>query len=86
MYRVGGDEFVVISEGEDFEKRYELLAELNRVAEENAKKKDAVVAAGLSDFVADTDQNLRMIFERTDLLMYQRKKELKELEKNSEAR
>lgn len=77
---------MVISEGEDFEKRYELLAELNRVAEENVKKKDAVVAAGLSDFVADTDQNLRMIFERADLLMYQRKKELKELEKNSEAR
>lgn len=77
VYRIGGDEFVVILKGDDFEKRYELLSELNSIVEENMKKREAVVAAGLSDFVAGKDESFRDVFDRADELMYQRKKELK---------
>lgn len=42
-------------------------------------KKDAVIAVGLSDFVAGTDTSFREVFERADELMYKRKKELKEI-------
>lgn len=79
VYRVGGDEFVVILTGEDFEHRYELMNELNRIVEENAANKEAVVAAGISDYVSGKDSSLREIFERADELMYKRKKELKEI-------
>lgn len=42
-------------------------------------KKYAVIAVGLSDFVAGTDNGFREVFERADELMYKRKKELKEI-------
>lgn len=79
VYRIGGDEFVVIAKGIDFENRYDLLAELNRTVEENLKNNGAVVAAGISDFVMSKDDSMRPVFERADELMYKRKKELKEM-------
>ena len=83
VYRTGGDEFVVIATGSDFEERYELLAELNKRVEDNIASGTAVIAAGISDFVAGQDKDLHSVMERADVLMYSRKKELKAMGSNS---
>ncbi len=83
VYRTGGDEFVVIATGSDFEERYELLAELNKRVEDNIASGAAVIAAGISDFVAGQDKDLHSVMERADVLMYSRKKELKAMGSNS---
>ena len=79
VFRVGGDEFVVILTGNDFEKRYELLTQLDEKVEDNISKSEAVISAGLSDYIAGKDANLHDVFERADNLMYSRKNELKTL-------
>ena len=77
VFRVGGDEFVAILEGKDFINREELMAGFDRKMEENLKKNAVVIAAGLAVFDPAGDKSFRRVFERADLLMYQRKNELK---------
>ncbi len=77
MFRVGGDEFTVLLTGHDFEARHEIISELHRRSEENIGLKKVVVAAGLSDYDPDQDQNVQDVFERADALMYEKKQELK---------
>lgn len=77
VYRIGGDEFVVILEGEDYANRQHLMFEMDETADNNNITGGVVVAAGISDFVQDTDANFHEVFERADSLMYSRKKELK---------
>jgi diguanylate cyclase (GGDEF)-like protein len=78
VYRIGGDEFVVIVRGDDFEHRNELLAELDRRSVENITQDGAVVSAGMADFVA-SDEQLHVVVRRADERMYARKAELKVL-------
>jgi len=78
VFRIGGDEFVIISKGYDYEHRAELMQKLNKVSEENkGKMGKVVIAAGISDFNSETDNSLVTVFERADANMYIRKKELK---------
>ena len=80
VYRTGGDEFVIIMTGQDYESRQNILKSLNEKSEENIKTEGAVVvSAGLSDFNPDKDINFHAVFERADSLMYIRKKELKSM-------
>ncbi len=76
VYRVGGDEFVVIIEGYDFENRFELLKEINDVVEYNIKNNKVSIAVGMSDFNCN-DLSLHDVFKRADEAMYLRKKEMK---------
>ena len=78
VYRIGGDEFVVLVRGEDFERRAEILDELNRLVEENIAKGEVVVSAGMAEY-EPTDEQLYVTFHRADQRMYARKAELKEL-------
>ncbi len=77
VYRIGGDEFVVLIEGEDYENRAQILAELNAIVEENHPLGKASVSVGISDFCKENDANLNQVLQRADELMYVRKKELK---------
>ncbi|MCR5089677.1 MAG: GGDEF domain-containing protein [Oscillospiraceae bacterium] len=77
VYRIGGDEFVVLLRGHDYDERSALLNELNRRAEENRCTGGVVISAGLSDYTPSEDTALSAIFERADSLMYQRKSQLK---------
>lgn len=79
VYRIGGDEFVVIMEGEDYANRLHLMAELEDMVENNNKVGGVVVAAGLTDFDPSVDISFRQVFDRADSIMYLRKKELKSL-------
>lgn len=80
VYRIGGDEFVAIIEGNDFDKRDELLAGFNSAIENNIKNNsNIVVAAGLGVYQKGKDKSFRAIFNKADRKMYERKEELKKL-------
>ena len=76
-FRIGGDEFVVLLEGEDYQNRKSLLADFERQAEVNQCNGSPVVASGLSAFRPGEDINFRKVFERADARMYDRKRFLK---------
>lgn len=76
VYRIGGDEFAVLLQGADYDRRDEILEELNRRVEQNREGGGVVVAAGMADYEPG-DQQLRDTFRRADKRMYERKKQLK---------
>ena len=80
IYRIGGDEFVAMLEGEDYQQRKSLLAEFDTQMEENQKQGGVVVATGLSVYRPGKDHSYRRIFERADQRMYDRKGTLKAME------
>ncbi len=77
VYRIGGDEFVVLLQGTDFGNRTHIMSELNREVEENRDQGKVVIAAGMALLMPDTDREVHAPFERADALMYQRKIQLK---------
>ena len=89
VYRIGGDEFIVILEGEDYLHRASLLHSFDAQIEENLRCGRVVVSSGLSDYDPETDKSYRSVFERADKRMYARKRKLKEisaaLQRNSHA-
>ena len=76
VFRVGGDEFVIILQGKGYDTMSEVVSELNRKVEENIKDNAVVISIGYSVLTRE-DQQLRDVFERADKMMYERKKELK---------
>lgn len=81
VYRIGGDEFVVLLQGMDYKYRQELLDEFDIQVERNLEKGDVVVAAGMSIFDKDTDEDYLSVFGKADKNMYERKHQLKKEQK-----
>lgn len=77
VYRIGGDEFVIVMEGEDYANRQHLINTFNTIVDNNNTVGGVVIAAGMSDYDQDSDENFHQVFERADSLMYVRKKKLK---------
>lgn len=77
VFRIGGDEFVVILTGRDRIERGALVHEINRRSEKNIAEGRAVIAVGMSDYIPGYDESIGPVFERADLMMYDRKEELK---------
>lgn len=79
VYRVGGDEFVAIIEGDDFDNRDKLLKQFNDAIENNlAKGNNVVVASGVGIFDKKKDKSFQTIFAKADKAMYERKQKIKE--------
>ncbi len=79
VFRIGGDEFVVILKGQDFMNRESLLSRIRRQSEENIRMGDGpVVAVGEADFTPQEDQSVADVFNRADGMMYDNKARLKE--------
>lgn len=82
VFRIGGDEFVVILTGEDFEKRNELIAAVRdsfekSYADSNQKPWMRYSAAvGMAEFSAG-DKSVEEVFKRADQAMYETKVEFK---------
>lgn len=75
VFRIGGDEFVAVSFGEDYEHIEELL---NSFADHNTKaKKDGgiIIACGMARY--NNDASVEPVFSRADKKMYENKKMLK---------
>lgn len=79
IYRFGGDEFVLILEGESYSKRYKVLEKFDAMIEKNVGTKEPIVATGIADFNPKNDNTLRAVFVRADQKMYMRKRSLKEM-------
>ena len=77
IFRVGGDEFAVILEGEDFTNREVLIKKFNDIIDKNVVNGGPVIAAGMADFLKYKDNSITHLFIRADRLMYERKAELK---------
>ena len=78
VFRVGGDEFVVVLTGRDYEDREHLFENLRKEVLANREKGDApVIATGLSEYLPEKDKKIAEVFERADNMMYANKKELK---------
>ena len=77
VFRIGGDEFAALLEGMDFRNRSELKDSFDRIMEEVNPEEEAVVAAGMADFIEGQDTTLRQVFERAGQQLHLRKRELK---------
>lgn len=78
VYRIGGDEFVVVLQGHDYINRGECLALLHqriRDAEaiESIADGHASLAAGMAEFDPHTDTDIRDVQSRADAEMYKEK-------------
>ncbi len=79
VFRVGGDEFVVVLKEQDYRNRLSLQAALKeKVQENNRIGARPVVASGLAEYEPDTDRRVADVFNRADARMYEDKTELKE--------
>lgn len=83
IYRIGGDEFTVISEGKDFKNIEKLEQDFIASIKEslNNTSKDAVhvsAAIGVAIYNPIIDNNVEDTFKRADKKMYQNKKMIKE--------
>ena len=83
VFRIGGDEFVVLLEGDDYKQRLDLIEDFNVKMEENNKNDLVVISAGLDVFRAGRDICYDSVFERADQRMYERKKALKAMHPKS---
>ena len=79
IFRIGGDEFVVILAGYDYEHRHALMDSLHQCSERNTGTNQVVMAAGIAEYT-HKDLNINMVFQRADDWMYQEKKKLKRIE------
>ncbi len=87
VFRIGGDEFVVVLRGQDFENRTSLLARMRRQVEENVRIGEGpVVASGLAEYQPVADRSVEDVFNRADSQMYSDKTRLKELKLLQESR
>ena len=73
VFRVGGDEFVAILRGSDFENREKLEHSFVEKVKANSESDKVSVACGISVFDQANDKNVSAVFERADALMYKNK-------------
>ena len=75
VFRVGGDEFAVISQGQDYDRIDELMQEMKLRNEEAIRDGGIVIACGMAKREGET--SVAPVFERADQQMYENKSELK---------
>ena len=76
VFRVGGDEFAVISQGQDYENMDALMERMRRSNARNEASGGTVIACGMARY--DHDSSVAAVFERADQKMYEDKKTLKD--------
>ena len=79
VFRFGGDEFVVILEGEDYDRNEELMEQLFRYSEEAPANNENSIAAGIALYDPDTHSSMHAVFEAADTAMYEKKRMMKGL-------
>ena len=75
VFRVGGDEFTVIAQGDDYEDLAELIQRINDHNREAKRAGGIVIACGMSWYENDT--SVAPVYERADHEMYENKSSLK---------
>lgn len=75
VFRIGGDEFMVISQGRDYEHIDELMGKIHDHNAKAFRTGGVVIACGMAVF--EDDACVASVFERADHSMYENKKALK---------
>ncbi len=75
VYRVGGDEFVVIAQGKDYRNMDVIMAEFEQKINENHKAGKVVIACGAAKY--NGERNVAGVFDKADKRMYENKRNLK---------
>lgn len=75
VFRIGGDEFAVIAQGEDYAHLEERLAEMRNHNAQSLQHGGAVIACGMAYFRGETC--VATVFDRADRNMYEDKNRLK---------
>ena len=77
VFRIGGDEFAVVLQGEDYANRNILMDNFKARVLENRRSGGIVIAVGMSDYDPDADSRVAEVFDRADNMMYENKATLK---------
>ena len=78
VFRVGGDEFIVILTGEDYLQRQKLLERINALPRDLSKiRAGETVSAGMAEYDREKHPSLLSVAEEADKAMYERKQNLK---------
>ena len=83
IFRIGGDEFVVILQNNDFENRERLFIQFesdcaNTFVKEGDMKIPVRIAWGFAKFDSSKDMNFADVFKRADDAMYENKRKAKQ--------
>ncbi len=81
VFRVGGDEFVVLLKGDDYANRETLVEAFRKAIGENLQNGSVVVACGLAVYDHAADHSYNDVFKRADASMYEHKRALKAVSK-----
>ena len=84
VFRVGGDEFVVVLQGADYEQRDALIEKMNRMAtaefvQSGDDRIPIAIAYGIALYDPEGDKDILSIFNRADSKMYDKKREMKSI-------
>lgn len=82
VFRIGGDEFVTVLTGEDFENRHKILNQMGRTMDCRNKGEEpdiehVSIAYGMAEYNTDKGVKFKSVFKRADELMYQNKAAMK---------
>jgi diguanylate cyclase (GGDEF)-like protein len=82
VFRIGGDEFVVLLKGRDLEKYYSCVEKMDEIFADkyitvNEEKVYVSIARGIAIFDASIDQVYTDVFEKADYAMYMNKESMK---------
>ena len=79
VFRVGGDEFIAILSGEDYQVRKKLMNQINAIPSNRSKiRLGETVSAGMAEYDKDKHPSILQVAEEADKAMYARKQYLKE--------
>ena len=79
VFRIGGDEFVVILTGEDYEQREKLMEQVSAIPEDPSRAvMGGTIAAGMVEYDNTRHDSLVGVFEEADKAMYERKQFIKQ--------
>ena len=75
VFRIGGDEFAVISQGEDYARIEELMRQMDEHNAQARQNGGIIIACGMAR--REGDETVAPVFERADQNMYGNKNDLK---------
>lgn len=80
IFRLGGDEFIAVLSGHDYEHREDLLSRFKAESLANRRSRSGpVVSCGMAVFDPQMDHKIDSVYARADKLMYENKKDLKSI-------